>query len=162
MTPHTPPAALDVAAIRDLMSADEARSLLAAMTPGTLEVAEIRDGRLIDAAPQELAVVIHDDARAHMKPDGTWHSVIVCRGMDGPTREGNAAALASVKRALAAVVAADVATARAHRDGVLHGLTVAREHAVAVIDGGTGLPAIDWTDVTVATGDALAASKVPA
>ena len=45
---------------------------------------------------------------------------------------------------------------RAHRDGVLRGLTVAREHAVAVIDGGTGLPAIDWTDVVAATGDALA------
>ncbi len=44
---------------------------------------------------------------------------------------------------------------RAHRDGVLRGLTIAREHAVAVIDGGTGEPAIDWTDVTVATGDAL-------
>ena len=104
-TPHTPPAALDVAAIRDLMSADEARSLLAAMTPGTLEVAEIRDGRLIDAAEQELAVVIHDDARAHQKPDGTWHSVIVCRGMDGPTRDANAAAFAAVKRALATVAA---------------------------------------------------------
>ena len=45
---------------------------------------------------------------------------------------------------------------RAHRDGVLRGLTVAREHAVAVIDGGTGLPAIDWTDTIVATGDELA------
>lgn len=89
----------------DLMSADEARSLLAAMTPGTLEVAEIRDGRLIDAAAQELAVVIHDDARAHQKPDGTWHSVIVCRGMDGPTRDANAAAFAAVKRALATVAA---------------------------------------------------------
>lgn len=103
--PHTPPAALDVAAIGDLMGADEARSLLAAMTPGTLEVAEIRDGRLIDAAPQELAVVIHDDARAHQKPDGTWHSVVVCRGMDGPTRDANADAFAAVKRALATVAA---------------------------------------------------------
>lgn len=54
------------------------------------------------------------------------------------------------------------ASERARRDGVLHGLTVAREHAVAVIDGGTGLPAIDWVDVVAATGDALAASKVPA
>jgi len=98
-------AAIDVAAIGDLMGADEARSLLAAMTPGTLEVAEIRDGRLIDAAPQELAVVIHDDARAHQKPDGTWHSVVVCRGMDGPTRDANAAAFVAVKRALATVAA---------------------------------------------------------
>ena len=49
----------------------------------------------------------------------------------------------------------DAAIAKARRDGVLHGLTIAREHAVAVIDGGTGEPAIDWTDVTVATGDAL-------
>ena len=45
---------------------------------------------------------------------------------------------------------------RAHRDGVLHGLTIARDHAVAVIDGGTGLPVIDWTDTIVATGDELA------
>ena len=137
------------------MTADEARGLLAGMTPGTMEVSEIRDGRLADAGAQEIAVVIHDDARAFQKPDGTWFSVIVCRGMDGPTREGNAAAFASVKRALEAVIAADAAIARARRDGVIHGLTIAREHAVAVIDGGTGEPAIDWTDVTVATGDAL-------
>lgn len=52
---------------------------------------------------------------------------------------------------------------RAARDGVLRGLTVARENAVAMIDGATGLPIIDWTDTIVATGDALAASKaVPA
>ena len=100
-----PDDALAAIEARALMSAAEARGLLSAMTPGTLEVSEIRDGRLIDAAPQELAVVIHDDARAHLKPDGTWHSVIVCRGMDGPTREANAAALASVKRALATVAA---------------------------------------------------------
>jgi hypothetical protein len=89
----------------DRMTADEARRLLAGMTPGTLEVAVIRDGRLADAGPQELAVVIHDDARAHQKDDGTWHSVIVCRGMDGPTRDANAAAFAAVKRALATVAA---------------------------------------------------------
>lgn len=48
------------------------------------------------------------------------------------------------------------AAERARRDGVLHGLTIAHDHAVALIDGSTGLPIIDWTDVTVATGDALA------
>jgi len=144
----------------DRMTADEARALLAGMTPGTLSVERVVGTRRL-AVPQgdELALVIRDAPREF---EGAMYSLEVCRGMDGPTREGNAAALASVKRALAAVVAADVATARAHRDGVLHGLTIAREHAVAVIDGGTGLPAIDWTDVTVATGDALAASKVPA
>lgn len=144
----------------DRMTADEARALLAGMTPGTLSVERVVGTRRL-AVPQgdELALVIRDAPREF---EGAMYSLEVCRGMDGPTREGNAAALASVKRALAAVVAADVATARAHRDGVLHGLTVAREHAVAVIDGGTGLPAIDWVDVVAATGDALAASKVPA
>lgn len=138
----------------DRMTADEARVLLAGMTPGTLSVERVVGTRRL-AVPQgdELALVIRDAPREF---EGAMYSLEVCRGMDGPTREGNAAALASVKRALAAVVAADVATARARRDGVLHGLTVAREHAVAVIDGGTGLPVIDWTDVTVATGDALA------
>lgn len=144
----------------DRMTADEARALLAGMTPGTLSVERVVGTRRL-AVPQgdELALVIRDAPREF---EGAMYSLEVCRGMDGPTREGNAAALASVKRALAAVVAADVATARAHRDGVLHGLTIAREHAVAVIDGGTGLPAIDWVDVVAATGDALAASKVPA
>ena len=103
------------------MTADEARGLLAGMTPGTLSVERVVGTRRL-AVPQ-----------------------------------GNAAAFASVKRALEAVIAADAAIAKARRDGVLHGLTIAREHAVAVIDGGTGEPAIDWTDVTVATGDALTA-----
>lgn len=85
------------------MTSEEATRLWSAMTPGTLEVMEIRDGRLTDAAAEELAVVIRDDARAHEKPDGTWHTVIVCRGMDGPTRAANAEAMASAKRALLTV-----------------------------------------------------------
>ena len=89
------------------MTADEARALLAAMTPGTLKVSEIRDGRFAHAGPQELAVVIHDDPRAHQNPDGTWYSVIVCRGMDGPTRAANAEAFAAVKRALGTVIESD-------------------------------------------------------
>lgn len=89
----------------DQMTAGEAAQLLAAMAPGALQVMEIRDGRLADAAAPELAVVTVDDPRAHLKPDGTWFSVIFCRGMDGPTREANSAAFAAVKRALASVVA---------------------------------------------------------
>ncbi len=95
----------------DRMTADEARGLLAGMTPGTLSVERVVGTRRL-AVPQgdELALVIRDAPREF---EGAMYSLEVCRGMDGPTREGNAAALASVKRALAAVVAADVATARA-------------------------------------------------
>ena len=123
----------------DLMSAAEAGGLLSAMTPGTLEVSEIRDGRLTDAGMQELAVVIHDDPRAHQKDDGTWHSVIVCRGMDGPTREANAAAFAAVKRALETVIASDAAL-RAER--AQHAAEVAALRAAA-----RGvLTALEWYD----------------
>ena len=125
----------------DVMSATEAGDLLGAMTPGTLEVVEIRDGKLADAGPQEFAVVIHDDARAHQKPDGTWHSVIVCRGMDGPSRGSNAAALSSVKQALASVVAlhSDLARLRAPAADVAAigaraaAYTAAREHVARVL-----------------------------
>jgi hypothetical protein len=43
--------------------------------------------------------------------------------------------------------------AAAHRDGLLRGLALAQEHAVAVIDAGTDAPAIDWTDAVAAVGD---------
>ena len=113
------------------MTADEARALLAGMTPGTLEVTEMRDGRLADAGEQELAVSIHDDARAFQKPDGTWHSVIVCRGMDGPTREANAAAFAAVKRALATVAATAPDDTRAQAAGACDVAAIgARLHAI--------------------------------
>ena len=99
----------------DRMTADEARGLLAGMTPGTLSVERVVGTRRL-AVPQgdELALVIRDAPREF---EGAMYSLEVCRGMDGPTREGNAAALASVKRALDAVVAlaaqhaADVAAA---------------------------------------------------
>jgi len=42
----------------------------------------------------------------------------------------------------------------AARRGVLDGYELAMRHAVPVIDGATGKPAIDWTDAVVALGDA--------
>ena len=85
------------------MTADEARALLAGMTPGTLSVERVAGIRRL-AVPQgdELALVIRDSPREF---GGAMYSLEVCRGMDGPTREGNAAAFAAVKRALATVAA---------------------------------------------------------
>ena len=79
------------------MTADEARALLAGMTPGTLSVERAAGIRRL-AVPQgdELALVIRDSPREF---GGAMYSLEVCRGMDGPTREGNAAAFAAVKRA---------------------------------------------------------------
>ena len=87
------------------MTADEARRLLAGMTPGTLSVERVAGIRRL-AVPQgdELALVIRDSPREFR---GVMHSLEVCRGMDGPTREANAAAFVAIKRALAAVVDAD-------------------------------------------------------
>ncbi len=87
------------------MTGAEAARLLAAMTPGTLSVERVAGARRL-AVPQgdELALVIRDAPR---KFEGAVYSLEVCRGMDGPTRDANAAGLAAVKRALAAVVEAE-------------------------------------------------------
>lgn len=78
----------------DHITAEQAAILLADATPGPWEVAEVRDGAQ-GPGTQELTVCVNADPRSYQKPDGTWHSVFVCRGMDGPTREANAALLAA-------------------------------------------------------------------
>lgn len=97
----------------DVMSGSEAQALLDGMTPGTLTVERAIAVRVAVPPADELALVIRDVPREH---EGRMYGLEVCRGMDGPTREGNAAALASVKRALAAVVARDAEVERLTRD----------------------------------------------
>lgn len=75
-----------------IVSADEAQALLAETTVGPWSVSMIRDER---AARDELGVIAKGDPRSHEKPDGTWHSAIICRGMEGPTREPNAQLIAA-------------------------------------------------------------------
>lgn len=94
-----------------------------AATPGPWEVTEIRDGRQSDGI-EELGVFAPSDPRSYRKPDGTWHGTLICRGMDGPTREPNAQFIAHARedvRDLVAEVerltaALDVVTAE--RDGL--------------------------------------------
>lgn len=89
----------------------EARALLSVATPGPWEVTEYRGQ---NASPgQELAVCALGDPRSYQKPDGTWHGCIIARGMDGPTREPNAALIAAAPRLLAALC--DEATALRER-----------------------------------------------
>jgi hypothetical protein len=104
------------------MSVERAATLLAGATGGTWEISVMRDGVQVG---EELAITVLDDPRAHEKPDGTWHAVIIARGLDGPTRQANGALLAAAPElARAYIVAAgyesslreQLATAERERD----------------------------------------------
>lgn len=76
------------------LSAIKAR--VSAATSGPWEVTEIRDGRQPEGV-EELGVFAPNDPRSYQKPDETWHSALICRGMDGPTRAANAAFIAHAR-----------------------------------------------------------------
>lgn len=67
-------------------------------TPGPWAVGDVASS--FATAPDELCVHAPTDPREHEKPDGTRHGVIICRGMDGPTREANARLIAAAPELL--------------------------------------------------------------
>lgn len=80
------------------------RALCEAATPGPWRETECRDGRQAPGV-EELGIAALDDPRSYLKDDDTWHGVVVCRGMDGPTRAANAALIAAARTALPALLA---------------------------------------------------------
>lgn len=99
----------------DELAAIEAR--LAAATMGPWEPAIM--GEVYATAPDERGVHCPNSDIAFIKEDGTWHSLLICRGMDGPTRVANAEFIAAARSDVPALVAevrrlrAELATGRA-------------------------------------------------
>lgn len=79
------------------------RALMELATPRPWDGSLMRDGRQPEGA-EEIGVVSLVDPRSAQKPDGTWTAAVVCRGMDGPTREANAALIVAAVNALPALL----------------------------------------------------------
>lgn len=88
------------------------RALCEGAAPGPWAMTEFRDGRQAEGV-EELGVFAPVDPRSREKPDGTWHSAIICRGMDGPTRGANATLIVGAVNALPALLNALDAADRA-------------------------------------------------
>ena len=71
----------------------ELRRIAEAATPGPWEVTEFAGGE--ERSPGELGVFAPNHPHSYQKSDGTWYAVVICRGMDGPTREENSEYIAT-------------------------------------------------------------------